>query len=223
MNKLIIYGDSLSTGTHGNGGYLQALRDAFQPAVLLNRSIGSSGCAACTPDSMMQILSRDDPDACNADLIFVWHGTNDWYWGTPFGPDGLEDPNTWQGSIARAVQILRRLSPHALLVWATPLYRFECPDTGNISGDAAFLKNKVGYTQLDYTAALRVQADLWHFPVIETGRLCGINAQTDSELLEDHVHPNASGYRHIQRVLCAELKQLWYYHTGEVLQDPAHR
>lgn len=215
MMQLAIYGDSLSTGTHGDGGYLAALRAAFPGCILANYAVGSSGCSSVTPNGMTQVLRRTQGQRAPADLILVWHGTNDWYWGTPLGGPDAEGEETYRGAVRTVVNCLRRENPDALLVWATPLYRRECPHGGAAAGDADYTPNAAGCCLWEYTKALRQEADRLHFPVIETGRLCGITAQNAAALLEDDVHPNAAGYRRIQRVLCTELQCLWYYHTGE--------
>lgn len=215
MMRLAIYGDSLSTGTHGDGGYLAALEKAFAPCELTNYAVGSSGCADGTPNGMVQILHRTEGKRAGADLILIWHGTNDWYWGTPLGsPDDCGEDTFW-GAIHTVVNRLREENPQALLVWATPLYRHECPDGMKAAGDADRTPNRAGHCLFEYTRVLRDAADRLHFPLIETGRQAGIFAQNADLLLEDRVHPNAAGYRQIERVLCSELRRLWYYHTGE--------
>ena len=215
MQKILIYGDSLSTGTHGQGGYLAALQSAFGAPRLVNCAVGSSGCAAGTPNSMAEVLRQDAPEAYGADLVLIWHGSNDWYWGTPLGRPGVADPATFYGAVGSAVDTVRLRNPGALVVWATPIYRFEQPCGGTQPGCADFTQNRAGQTLPDYTAALRRAADCWHFPLIEMGRLCGICAQNEGALLEDHVHPNAAGYRRIERVLCPALRYYHALHTGE--------
>ena len=40
-------------------------------------------------------------------------------------------------------------------------------------------------------------------------RQCHINAFNEGICLEDHVHPNAEGYRRISRVLIREIRRQW--------------
>ena len=40
-------------------------------------------------------------------------------------------------------------------------------------------------------------------------RQCHINAFNEEICLEDHVHPNAEGYRRISRVLIREIRRQW--------------
>lgn len=215
MMQLAIYGDSLSTGTHGQGGYLAALEKAFAPCQIHNYAVGSSGCSGHTPNGMTEVLHRTEGQRPPADLILVWHGSNDWYWGTPLGTPEDQSENTFWGAIRTVVGRLREENPEALLVWATPIYRWEAPDGTPQAGAADETPNRAGQRLFMYTDVLRQAADRLHFPLIETGRCSGIYAENANRLLEDRVHPNADGYRKIERVLCSQLQQLWYYHTGE--------
>lgn len=217
MKKMLIYGDSLSTGTHGEGAYLETLRKELKIEKIENYAVGSSGLAAITPNSMMQILEQHDvKEAVNADAVFIWHGTNDWYWGTEIGQPEDVIKDTFYGAIYHAVTEVRRRNPKALLVWATPIFRLERPDQGQTCADAAKVKNKTGYTQIDYTVALRTAADLYHFPLIEMGRLIGIHEGNATMYLEDSVHPNALGYRRIENILIDHLKKYCVWNNIEI-------
>lgn len=215
MDKLIIYGDSLSTGTHGDGAYLATLTESLSVKRLENFAVGSSGTAEITPNSLVSILDgqkekqkNGSTEGCGAELVLVWHGTNDWYWGTEIGTPGEDNPKTFYGAVKKAVTEIRRKNPDALLVWVTPVFRWEAPDGKKEAGDAGFLPNKAGHTAADYTAALRDMADRYHFPLIEMGRLLNIHQYNEERFLEDHVHPNAAGYRKIEKILIPQLKQL---------------
>lgn len=216
MKKMLIYGDSLSTGTHGDGAYLDKLRKKLEIEKIENYSVGSSGLSLATPNSMMEVLDQhNDLQGVDADIIFVWHGTNDWYWGTEIGNKEDTSKTTFYGAVYHAMGELRRRNPEALIVWATPIFRWEAPDGVEERGDAAKLKNKVGNTQLAYTEALRNAADLYHFPLIEMGRLVDIHKDNADRYLEDKVHPNVLGYRKIERILVDHLKQYYAWHNGE--------
>ena len=45
-----------------------------------------------TPNSLISLLENQENLPKDADLIIIWHGTNDWYWGAPLGDiDSLDD------------------------------------------------------------------------------------------------------------------------------------
>ncbi len=209
MNKMIIYGDSLSTGTHGNGGYLEAVRMALHIKEIENHAVGSSGLCEGTPNHMLGILQSQvgKTEGMGADLVLVWHGSNDWYWGV--------EQMAFREAIPRAVHCVRQRNPQALLVWATPIFRYETPHQGKICGNGFFTENAVGNTLEEYAQSIRQMGKRLGFPVIEMGISVGIHAENEKHYLEDHVHPNAEGYQKIARVLTAEIEKYLYFIRGE--------
>lgn len=206
MERVWIYGDSLSTGTHGEGAYLEAISREFHIAELHNFAIASSGLSRITPNGMLTVMDRQMEekqwDVMKApDLILIWHGTNDWYWGTEIGSFMDEGGESFYSSIGWAVSTLRERFPETLIVWATPVFRFEQPEGGDRAEDAFLLKNKMGYTLYDYVKALEEASVRYHFPLIDMGRRVNIHRQNEENFLEDHVHPNRAGYERIERVL----------------------
>lgn len=223
MDKLIIYGDSLSTGTHGEGAYLAALREELSVNRLENWAVGSSGTAETTPNNLISILRAQraaqeqtgSREGADAELVLVWHGSNDWYWGTPIGSPQDDNTETFYGAVKQAVKEIRGRNKDAVLVWVTPAFRLEAPDGIDEVGDACFLKNKAGHTMTDYVRALREMSDFYHFPLIEMGRLLNIHQYNEARFLEDHVHPNALGYRKIERILIDHLKRIAAWENGK--------
>ncbi len=208
LRKAVIYGDSISTGTHGKGGYEAKLKQSLQLAQIYNYSIGSSGLSTSTPDSMVALIKKDDKIPADADLVIIWHGTNDWYWGTQIGREGDTALNTFWGGIDYVVTRLRKKLPDARIVWGTPLYRWQAPHLTQRSGEAYALPNAVGYTLLDYANALEAASKRYGFNLIDFGRLTNIHKENESRYLEDRVHPNAEGYEVIHRIFYHEIQQI---------------
>lgn len=209
LRRVAIYGDSLSTGSHGEGGYVPFLREQLGLEAVQNFSIGSSGLASSTPDSMTGLLLKEGRLPKDPDLILVWHGSNDWYHGTPVGSLDSHDPSTFFGAVETAVDVLRHHAPEAVLLWVTPIFRWERPDRGEAEGDAFGIRNRSGHTLMDYHEALE-QASVRHgFPLIDMRRLAGIHGQNRDLYLEDGVHPNREGYVLIGRVLDREIRRCW--------------
>ncbi len=201
-----IYGDSLSDGTHGNNAYLDEITREFGIQRLRNFALSSSGLTEQTPNSMVSILKRQAaehfaslPDT--PQLIFIWHGTNDWYWGS--------DPETFRRDVVWATDTLRANFPDTLILWATPIFRLEAPDRCALRADGYVNPNKNGHTLADYERILEDCSVRCHFPLIDMNRQCQIHAFNEAVCLEDHVHPNAEGYRRISRVLIREIRQQW--------------
>ena len=202
MKTIAIYGDSISTGTHGEGGYEAMLKSSLSLEKVYNFVVGSSGLTRKTPGGMLEVLDKN-PVPEDAELFLIWHGSNDWYWGS-----GMEE---FSHGVKEAVNRLRAAAPTAELVWVTPIYRFECPDGMAQAGEAYELSNKNGYTMLDYYEELERSSKRLGFPLIDMRRLCGIHRDNAGIYLEDRVHPNRAGYHRIGAVLDREIQRFCIY------------
>ncbi|HSP47694.1 MAG TPA: hypothetical protein VLN47_06440, partial [Clostridiaceae bacterium] len=69
LHRIAVYGDSLSTGSHGEGGYVPSLRENLSLEEVQNFSIGSSGLAVGTPDCMVELLRKPGRLPKGPDLI----------------------------------------------------------------------------------------------------------------------------------------------------------
>lgn len=208
INELWIYGDSLSTGTHGKNAYLDGIRERLPIRHITNFSVGSSGLTRKTPDSMISIVERQIKEgfpekAGKPDIILIWHGTNDWYWGSSLDLYGRE--------IDRVTGLLRSFAADSLLLWPTAVFRLEKPDGGEAAADAFSNPNKNGDTLFDFMRVLEAHGEQQHFPVIEIGKAINIHRYNETLYLEDHVHPNEKGYRKIANVLSNEMGKYWSY------------
>ena len=215
VKKIVIYGDSLSTGTHGEGAYLKQLEETYG-AEVVNYAVGSSGMSSATPNNASEILEKDGNIPEDADLVILWHGSNDWYWGSPIGELEDQGTDTFLGAVGNAVRRIRAKLPEAALIWFTPIYRFERPDGGAAAGRAYETKNKQGCTMMEYYEAL-CRASVYHgFPLGDMRRCVGIHESNQEDFLEDKVHPNRKGYERIWRVMKKNLDEILYYAGYEV-------
>lgn len=197
MKKIAIYGDSISTVNHGEGGYEKQLKDSLSLDQIYNFSVGSSGLTRDTPGGMLEVLDRI-PVPEDVQMFLIWHGSNDWYWGS-----GL---NKFSNAIRTAVDRLRAAAPSAQLAWVTPICRFECPAGTESEGDAYELPNQKGLTMMDYYEEIERASKQLGFYLIDMRRLCGIHSKNAALYLEDRVHPNRAGYERIASVFEREIK-----------------
>ena len=147
-----------------------------------------------------------------ADLIVLWHGTNDWYWGAPLGAPKDTCPETYCGALRQAVAALRCISPRANIVSMTPLPRWQEPD--GIPASPApragyFVRNRAGHTLAEYEAALLSCSRELCFPVIDLRTLMNLHPGNASLYLKDGIHPNRRGYEVLTRIASAQIR-LWY-------------
>ena len=73
MKTIAIYGDSISTGTHGEGGYEAMLKSSLSLEKVYNFAVGSSGLTRKTPGGMLEVLDKN-PVPEDAELFLIWHG-----------------------------------------------------------------------------------------------------------------------------------------------------
>lgn len=205
IRTAVIYGDSISTRNHGAGGYEELLKEEMGIQTIYNHAISSSGLCTETPDNLVDLLEKEGRVHPEADLIIIWHGTNDWYWGADVGRKETKNTSTFLGALCHIVKILEKSCPTANLVWLTPIYRCEAPNGLEVAGEAYVTPNLVGKTQKDFTDALIEASGELCFPVIDMRRLANINAANAQVYLEDGVHPNRQGYLRINDILCTGL------------------
>ena len=200
VKKIVIYGDSISTEEFGDGAYIPYLKETYR-AEIVNYAVGGSGLSYATPENAASILEQEENIPVDADLIIFWHGTNDWYWGSPLG--SLEDrtSDTFYGAIRQAITRIRKRAPEAALVWCTPIYRVQCPEGCEKEGAAYEMKNQEGYTLLDYYNALKTASALYGFPLVDLRLYAGIHEGNHQIYLADGIHPNRKGYERIWRVM----------------------
>ncbi len=158
--KIVIYGDSISTCLFGGGGYAGYLKEKFS-AEVLNYAISGSGLSLATPENTISILREDKNIPEDADLIIMWHGTNDWYWGSTLGTPESSDSNTFYGAIKEAVERIRKKAPNAVMVWLTPVFRYQMPDGGTREGKAYETKNKAGYERVWHVLERGIEEVKW--------------------------------------------------------------
>ena len=211
IKTTVIYGDSISTSEYPCGGYGIQLQQAMGIKTLHNHAIGASGLTEGTPNNLVQLLENPQNLHDDADLVILWHGTNDWYWGVPVGVPGTEDMQnrkTYVGALTEAVTKIRAAAPQARVLCMTPLCRRETPDGCTETGEAWLNPNKIGVPLRDYCDALEEMSRILCFPVLDLRRLTNFNPQNFHIYQPDGVHPSDAGHRVIADILQGFLKSL---------------
>lgn len=209
IKTAVIYGDSISTTEYGEGGYQELIKKALGMETVYNHAVSASGLSASTPNNLFSLLKNPQNLHSDADLIIIWHGTNDWYWGTPIGEMDSEDPTTFIGSAKYAIETIRKAAPEADIIWLTPMYRFQEPFGSAILSEAWENKNAAGCTQADYEKAIIDLSKKYCFPVIDMRRLTNFNSHNASRFLPDNIHPSKAGYIRIAKIIASHVKMLY--------------
>lgn len=205
----VIYGDSISTRNYGNGGYEQYIKHELGLDVIHNHAISASALTDGTPNNLIRLLDDESMLHPDADLVVLWHGTNDWYWGAPVGnpmSGDLENESTYVGALNHAVRKIRAAAPQAKILCLTPLWRLQAPDGCETVAEAWINSNKIGATLRDYCHTLQEMSQLLCFPVLDMRSLTNFNEFNHPVYQPDMVHPSDAGYRVIADILCGFIK-----------------
>lgn len=199
MKRIAIYGDSISAGGYGNGGYEEKLKKALNLDWVYNFAVSSSGVTGSTPNNLLTILDQQSIPG-DAELFLIWHGSNDWFWGS-----GLEE---FRDAVRACIDKLRLAVPDVPVIWVAPIFRYEQPHLGPVKGEAWITANRAGFTMEQYAQILAEESAAAGFQLFDIGRQCGISADSAADFLEDLVHPNEAGYDLMVPVLADEIKKV---------------
>jgi len=129
-------------------------------------------------------------DWAKINAIGLMYGANDYASNTPVGDSYNEDTANYDGACAYALKKLLTKYPHLQVLIMTPF------DREMTVGDAAtmtdVMANSAGLLMSDYAKSLDNVQSRFHCPVIDTGKLFGINAQTILTYAPDGTHPRAN-------------------------------
>lgn len=162
-----------------------------------------------TPNNTLQLLDDKNNLHEDADIVIIWHGTNEWYWGAPLGTCEDESEDTFAGAISSAVHKLRRINPEVKIIWITPIFRHQPPNNSSSIAEAWDSKNSAGFTMKDYDAIIWEQSNRLCFPIIDLRRLANFGVENKHIYYRDIAHPSEKGFDLIADLIARHLKQ-WY-------------
>lgn len=200
MKKCIIYGDSISTTNFSAGGYQKTLGDMLCAEEMINFAENSAALSSGYPYSVYDKTTDIEPVE-DVDLVIVWAGTNDWYYGVPLGSADSRLTTDFCGCLRGTVLNLCRAYPKSTVIYVSPIYRYSDYE-GNADRVEAFeTKNAVGCTLYDYYKAMQQVSEKTGFPLCDMRTLSGINAANHTFYLRDGIHPSVAGYKKIADIL----------------------
>lgn len=204
--KINFLGDSITAGTGSSDREktcFVALLGSEYPITCRNYGIGGTRIAkkkvpSENPNHDLDYCGRVaemDPDA---DMVFVFGGTNDYGHGdAPLGSFEDRTPYTFYGALHTLYVSLIEKYPLAKIVVITPLHRLV---ESNGNGE---LKSFVN--------AIREVAEFYSLPVLDLYANLGINPQVPimkETFMPDGLHPNDRGYKVLADKIAAFIKAM---------------
>lgn len=122
--------------------------------------------------------------------IGLMYGANDFTSNTPVGTAYNENVSNFDGACASALKKLLTKYPHLQVILFGPFDRMM--DTNDPTTMTDTTPNNIGLYMKDYANSLENVVSKFHCPLIKTGELLGINAQTILTYAPDGTHPRAN-------------------------------
>lgn len=183
-------GDSITYGAYGN--YVEGVKSRLGLATARNYGVG--GCLIASSDQDAQytpVVKRWDSME-DADIIFVFAGTNDFAHQIPLGDPSSTDITTFNGALNTIMDGLRTKYPDKLVIFSSILHRFN--DTAlTIKAD-------------EYRNAIKERCESKKFVFYDSYRNSGfdfVKGYYDHVLTNDGLHPNQKGADILARKISA--------------------
>ena len=209
MLKINFLGDSITKGeraTSNENGFV-SLVGKMLPAEV--RNYGISGTRFATqktpsekPEYDMYFASRVKDMNHDADLVFVFGGTNDYGHGdAPIGKLGDKTSETFYGAVTETIIELLKYYKKEQIVFIMPLYRNdECNPYGSHS-----CKSKPGATLPEYRQFMLDILHKYDIEVLDIKEEFG--RFENNPLFFDNVHPNDNGHKKIAELVVKYIKE----------------
>jgi lysophospholipase L1-like esterase len=189
MNRLLIFGDSISTSFHGDGGYIRKLQETMIFDDIQTLAISASGLSSITPNALALQYKKHEDLIRQASHLIIWHGTNDWYYNVPL--------DQFQMELVELCKDIRRINQNISILLITPLIRYQATYGNSRIINGYTEHNNHGETLIDFENAIQQVA-----LNLDTGLICmrietPFTLQNINHYFEDGVHPNDAGYNQI--------------------------
>ena len=174
LGDSITYGEKVSSQEKV---YFSLLGTMLGAGKLNNYGLSGSAVAGNHPLRFVDRFRAMDPDA---DLIFVFGGTNDFGFHTPLGAMGDTTVDTFYGGLNLMMCEMMQRYPKSQIVFLTPLRRLR--DTR---------KNRAGNVLAEYAQAIKEMGAFYDIPVIDLYSAPEVCFLTDRyRYMKDGIHPN---------------------------------
>ena len=200
-------GDSITVGVGASDtahSYVGLMNKEFADV----KNYGKSGCLIANesgfsnPMCLRYNLMSDD-----LDIVVVYGGTNDWYYGTAWGTVDSIDDTTFLGALNVLMSGLVEKYCGKEIFFVTPMSSdFHSYNTDD--------QNACGKTMLDYRNAIIERATYHAIPVIDLYGMCNMdvahNAANKTYYSSDGVHPNDAGHKRVHDRIVTFISNILY-------------
>lgn len=206
-------GDSITYGAKTTKIYHQYLKELVGFSTCNNYGVDGASIA----NHSNGICTRYNNVASNSDIIFIFGGTNDFYYNKPLGEwytlSGTtrtlnKDMSTFRGALAVTCDGLITKFPTKQIVLMTPIHR------DRLSNQQTDLEaNASGLYLDDYVECVKEAGRIFGIPVIDLNGESGLypmNTENANAFFSetDKLHPNANGHLKMARVIQGKLRTI---------------
>ncbi len=209
--KILFLGDSITEGcgTSSPEDRFSNLIEKQEGAVCYNYGIGGTRIAYQTnpsenPRYDLNFIDRVDEMENNADIIFVFGGTNDFGHGDA-GIGCFDDrtPDTFYGALHTLFIKLITKYPTSKIAFATPIHRIE--------EERRLMKGGKVYDAklIEYIKIIREVTEYYGIPLLDLYKGCCLQPKVPvikEMYMPDGLHPNDAGHRILANLITAFLK-----------------
>ena len=206
-------GDSITYGAKTTKIYHQYLKELVGFSTCNNYGVDG----ASVTNHYSGICTRYNNVASNSDIIFIFGGTNDFYYNKPLGEwytlSGTtrtlnKDVSTFRGALAEICDGLITKFPTKQIILMTPIHR----DRLN-SQQTDLEANASGLYLDDYVECVKEAGKIFGIPVIDLNGESGLypmNTENANAYFhaDDKLHPNANGHLKIAKVIQGKLRTI---------------
>ncbi len=211
--KIGFLGDSITNGVGASDtskSYVGLMSGEFGAGNVTNYGINgsliassSSAQVAANPMSVRYSNMSND-----LDIVVVYGGTNDWYYGTAWGNEDSTDTDTFLGALNVLMAGLVEKYCGKEIFFITPMSSsYSNKNTDNVNPDT-------GKTMLDYRNAIIERAAYHAIPVIDLYAICNMdvahNASNKTYYSSDGVHPNDAGHKRVHDRIVTFISNIIY-------------
>ena len=217
-------GDSITYGINTTKKYHEYLKELVGFSTCNNYGIDGSSITSHSHG----ICDRLSSVSSNSDIIFIFGGTNDFFYNKSLGEwyslSGKKrtlntDTATFKGALSVICDTLKTNFPNKQIVLMTPIHRYT------FAGQQTdFEANASGLYLEDYVNCIKEAGQIFSIPVIDLYGESGLYPANTANATEyfhtnDKLHPNEKGHLRLAKTIMKKLKNIPCIETSEHIND----